>query len=150
MPDNIYNWNYRLSISEASIPYGALLAQGIPPPTTPLYSEFSQSVNTADGAQANHGNISVTWQWDELDFQQYRRLRTIIDYCRSTSGDGYIYFTADKGVSGTGRGSWIDAKGRPLVPVFQTAPNTDGLLANDFVLRINNVEIINDPANNLP
>jgi len=139
-----YKLNYRISTTEIRLGYGHLFAQGIPVPDIQVYNDSSSVVSTGDGGETRHGYLSVTWTWNRLSFNQIRIIKGMIDYVQSN--DLYLYMTVDRGVDGSGRGDWIDVKGKPRNLQQTVVSNSNSVGYDNVTLYLNNLVIVNDPS----
>lgn len=144
MPNSLCNT--RLAETEAGLSRGYIIhSWGLPKPTQPIYQDHSQKVALADGGQALRGWPSVTLIWDRLSITQFRTLRKLVE--AAIDNTGYLYLTVDKSWNGSeGHGYWVDVRGKPTIPDNAPTANTSGMIRDNVVLEINNIESVNDPA----
>lgn len=140
--------NIRLAVTEALLARGYLIQNWrLPSPALPIYNDNSVRVTTSDGGEALRGFRSFSLTWDVLDSLQRRTVRRIAEEALDSSG-GLIFATLDKGWAGIGpEGSWIDVSGQPHIPAITPVGNSDGLASGGVTLVVNNLTIVNDPAN---
>jgi hypothetical protein len=140
-------WNIRLATTSALLARGFLVySWRLPVPSLPVYSNFSERVDTADGGQALRGSPSFSLTWDRLDAYQARTLRKLVEAALDTAG-GVIYATIDYGWSGgSAVNSWVDVSGYPLVPQLTLAGNTGGRAYDSVTLVVNNLTVVSNPA----
>lgn len=143
--------NWRIAVSEDRIPMGWFKARGVPPPDGFSYRNHAVKVNRYNGATGKHGYQNASIVWTRLTNYQATVLAELINFARDDSANGYLYMTIPR-VDGEQHGmGWVDVYGYPNLsdlsassPFFAT-----GIMINNVELSLNNIIIINDPANNL-
>jgi len=138
----------RLAITEALLGRGYLIQNWrLPTPSLPIYNDNSVRVTTSDGGEALRGFRSFSLTWDVLDSLQRRTVRRIAEESLDSSG-GLIFATIDFSWNGTGpNGTWVDVSGNARIPAIVPIGNSDGLASGSVTLIVNNLTIVNDPAN---
>lgn len=143
-----YDGNFRISTSLADITKGALLAYGIPVPDQPMYADYSTRADLNSGGQALRGFSVVTWMWDTLFVPQ---ANTIVGLCETALDAGTpLYLTIDLGWGGRyPRNHWVDVSGTPVVPEVTPTARRGAWLTQNFILRVVDLTVENDPADSL-
>ena len=147
MPFALRECLIRIATSEANLAVGYLLySWHLPEPTTPFYNDHSVKIATADGGQSLRGYRIVRILWNRLSAEQTQILNGLV---REVKGNGgLLYMTVDKGWSNIARiNNWIDISGRPSIIDTGPAQGTSGTMRDNVELTLNNVSVINDPAN---
>lgn len=136
------NLSYRISSEPADLSRNFLFLLRVPPPTVVQYKDHSVRSPKGDGGESRHGYKSVELTWDRLDLNQFRRLKSKIDY----TADVYLTFPMLNGER-EGMG-WVDGYGKPSLsdPVPLSPLTGKVAVYANITLRVNNVTIINDPA----
>lgn len=121
-----------------------LFALGLPPVNTSNYRTYSQIVPQSQGGATRQGYINIPILWDDMTYNQFY---TVFQINEAALTAGTIYATIDK-ANGTGLvNSFIDISGKPQPLEYTVASNGRGIIYINVTLRINNVTVINDPAN---
>ena len=143
-----YDYNYRVSTALADLTKGALLARGIPAPDQPMYSDYSARSDLTSGGQTLRGFSVVTWMWDELLLSQSNDIVALVETALDAGTD--LYLTIDLGWGGRySRGRWVDVSGTPVVPEVVPVARKRAWITRNFVLKVVDLTIENDPASGL-
>jgi len=140
-----YDGNYRISNALADITKGSLFARGIPYPDQPNYSDYSARTDLSSGGQTLRGFSYVVWMWDELFIPQANDLVELVETALDAGNP--LYLTIDLGWGGRyARGRWVDVSGTPVVPEVTPVPRRGAWLTRNFVLKVVDLTVENDPA----
>ena len=143
-----YDGNYRIATALADLTKGALLAYGIPAPDQPLYSDYSTRSDLTGGGQTLRGFSVVTWMWDELLVPQANDLVGLVE--TALDAGTALYLTIDLGWGGRyARGRWVDVSGTPVVPEVAPVARRGAWLTRNFILKVVDLTVENDPADGL-
>lgn len=138
--ENLY---WRVSLTEANLPYGFFWMHRLPPPISVAYLDYSVKVDGSDGRQNRQGYNRATMQFDTLSSPQLHTLMTYADKPNK------IYFTIRRD-DGTGLLQWIDIEAWFVIPDRIALPYTNGLGYRNLIFTLNNVVTVNDPSTALP
>jgi hypothetical protein len=143
-----YDFNYRVTTALADITKGALHVRGIPVPDQPMYSDYSTRSDLTSGGQTLRGFSVVTWMWDELLVPQANTLVGLVE--TALDAGTALYLTIDLGWGGRyNRNRWVDVSGTPVVPVVEPVARRGAWLTRNFILRVVDLTVENDPADSL-
>ena len=143
-----YDGNFRISNALADLTKGALLAYGIPVPDQPIYSDYSARSDLTSGGQTLRGFSYVTWMWDELFLNQSNNLVQLVE--TALDNEDPLYLTIDLGWGGRyARGYWVDVSGTPVVPEVVPVARRGAWITRNFVLRVVDLTVENDPADGI-
>lgn len=138
--------NWRIASSLAGLATGFLDSYRIPPPSAPQYIPYSQQVDVGEGATFEHGYRNVQLVWGNLTRPQLNALQRLID----SAGVGRLYMTIDKFHGDNPSDEWVDISGYPRKSSPSPSNSVDRSTSpafGSFTLILNNVNVINDPAN---
>lgn len=143
-----YQGNYRIANALADLTKGALLAYGIPAPDQPMYSDYSTRSDLTSGGQTLRGFSVVTWMWDELLLSQSNDLVALVETALDAGNP--LYLTIDLGWGGRyGRNHWVDVSGTPVVPEVVPVARKRAWITRNFILKVVDLTVENDPAASL-
>lgn len=145
---DFYKWQLYWRISTSStLARQNFFVLGLPPPTTPVYKNFSALVPQSQGGQDRQGYINVTLLWDALTRQQAFILKSLVDTVLAAGTA--LYLTCDYNDGTYEPGYFVDISGTPTPLVLEPAGNTQGLVYQNVTLFINNCTVVNNPATGL-
>lgn len=140
-----YDANYRIANALADLSKGTLLVRGIPIPDQPDYNDYSTRSDLSDGGQALRGFSYVTWMWDDLLLSQSNAIVSMVETALDNGNP--LYLTIDLGWGGRyARGHWVDVSGMPVVPVVAPIARKKAWLTRNFILKVVDLTVENDPA----
>jgi hypothetical protein len=143
-----YDTNYRIANALADLTKGSLFVRDIPAPDQPNYADYSIRSDLADGGQSLRGFSVVTWMWDELLLSQSNVIVGMVETALD-NGDP-LYLTIDLGWGGRyTRGRWVDVSGTPVVPSVDPVARKGAWITRNFILRVVDLTIENDPADGI-
>lgn len=138
---------WRLSLTEAGLATGYIFLRNLPEPSNCVWKSFSGKFSQSDGGQVQHGMVNVRLRWEALLPQHAWRLYRYLTL--SLAGTNLLYLTVKKNdASGVGY-NWVDCRGIPHPPDFEeggTIAGNRGMFYSNVEVFVNNVVIINDPA----
>jgi len=139
--------SFRIALTDPGLATGYLHLYGLALPTTINYQGFSGEFSRGAGAKVLHGYKNCTLTWVDVDAKTVYRIKKFADDALA-SGTGLLYLTVPYNDGSVVGRTYIDISGVPHPITTQEAGNISGLgLAYDNLqLFINNITIINNPA----
>lgn len=135
---------WRISSTSAGLARGNFFARGLPPPQTPIFKDYSELVPQSQGGLAKQGYSRADILWSELDYEQGRTLRRIVD--AAIAAGGTIYASVDRADGSKLANDFIDISGIVHPLILEPASRSQGLVYQNVTLTINAVQIDADPS----
>lgn len=133
---------WRISTTLAGLSSGFFIGLKLPPPDLPDFKPYSQLVPQSQGGLAEQGYISETVFWDFMDYSQLTTLTRIVEAATNST----LWMTIDR-AHGYGLNHFIDVSGIIQPLTFEPVSKGRGVIYANVSLTLNNITIINDPAN---
>lgn len=118
-------------------------ALGLPQVNTNVYLAYSALVPQSQGGQSRQGYININLLWDDMDFEQLRTLRRIVDAAITA---GAIYATVPKNDGSALLNAFIDAHGIARPVTFTPYSNGRDVMYQNVNLVITNIVVDTDPS----
>ena len=140
------NLYYRIGPLEATLlPF---FARGLPAPTQAIYRNHTTRSPQGGGGEGRHGYNQAEILWDILTADQANIIEDLITTVEATAGQGNatLWLTLPQTDAEPGGASWIDISGIAIMPQWNPAPQSNGLLYENVILRLNNCTEQNIPS----
>lgn len=139
------NQLFRIALTEAALTRGFLFSLPSPMPTAE-YRSFTEVIPQSVGGNTRQGYKSVTLQWQQVTPTQMQPITDMVETAQGNNAQ--IYVTFPRGDSSNSGLDWVDASGYPQYPeiVVSEQQGLSGLVLVSYVLKINNLTIINEPS----
>lgn len=140
---NKWLFYWRIATTSGGLTTGHFFARKLPPPSLPVYLDYSVKAPQSQGGLTRQGYSNVRILWNEMDGLQLKALKTLVE-AGITAGS--LYLTVDRADGSGIANDFIDVHGLPQPLEYQPVQDARGMVFSNVVLLVNNLTIDNDPS----